>query len=232
MELHADKTNLTTLLAVNEQQFVVPPYQRPYAWTQDEVDDLWDDIGTLGAGHFMGSLVMSIEDEQRPQVIDGQQRLTTACLLLAAVRDEYHRLDSKLSARPQNLLVADPFAFGEARFKIRLGEGNWAVFRDFVLRDPDDDERKQWPEIQSLPYESRAGNRALIDNACRISVHLARPDVRPRRDEGADRRGQAADPRLHRLQPADDERLVRVALHARRRQPVRLTTAASASIRV
>ena len=53
MELHADKTNLTTLLAVNQQQFVVPPYQRPYAWTQDEVDDLWDDIqGTLGAGHF------------------------------------------------------------------------------------------------------------------------------------------------------------------------------------
>jgi hypothetical protein len=34
------------------------------------------------------------------------------------------------------------------------------------------------------------------------------------------------------LQLADDERLVRVALHARRRQPVRLTTAASASIRV
>jgi hypothetical protein len=33
MELHADKTNLTTLLAVNAQQFVVPPYQRPYAWT-------------------------------------------------------------------------------------------------------------------------------------------------------------------------------------------------------
>jgi hypothetical protein len=173
MELHADKVNLATLLAVNEQQFIVPPYQRPYAWGADEIDDLWDDIQqTLGSGHFMGSLVLNAEDEQRQQIIDGQQRLTTSCLILAAVRDEYARLGSQLVSRPQDLLTADPFASGDARFKLRVGDGNWQVFRDFVLRDPSDEERKQWPEIQSLSPEVQARNRALSDNARRISEHL------------------------------------------------------------
>jgi len=91
MELTADKKSLKNLLAVAEQQFRIPPYQRPYAWTSDQVDDLWDDlVANLGSGHFLGSVVLSSEDESRPQVIDGQQRLTTLMLLMSTLRDECH----------------------------------------------------------------------------------------------------------------------------------------------
>ncbi len=43
MELKAEKRSLRKLLSMEEQQFRIPPYQRAYAWTSEQVDDLWDD---------------------------------------------------------------------------------------------------------------------------------------------------------------------------------------------
>ena len=58
---------------------------------REQVDDLWDDlIENAQSGHFLGSLVLSSEDEFRPLVIDGQQRLTTLMILMSALRDACH----------------------------------------------------------------------------------------------------------------------------------------------
>src|SRR4051812_18909525 len=82
-------------------RYIVPLYQRPYVWKEDEQwDPLWQDILTLiehqesGNGqhysHFMGALVLD-QMIQAPgkipvyTVIDGQQRLTTLQVLLSAV---------------------------------------------------------------------------------------------------------------------------------------------------
>ena len=58
VELKAEKRSLRKLLSVEEQQFRIPPYQRPYAWTAEQVDDLWDDLaGNITLfGHFNGSI--------------------------------------------------------------------------------------------------------------------------------------------------------------------------------
>ena len=79
-------------------QLVIPVYQRVYAWSQRQCDDLWSDImraGRTGASHFMGTVLYAIEPGtdrtgeagQRLDVIDGQQRLATITLLLCALRD-------------------------------------------------------------------------------------------------------------------------------------------------
>ena len=76
-------------------QFVIPIYQRTYSWTEKECRQLWDDIIRTGKNdaisvHFVGSIVyieegLSQVSHQAPLlVIDGQQRLTTVTLLLAA----------------------------------------------------------------------------------------------------------------------------------------------------
>ena len=74
--------------------FVIPPYQRPYAWTTEEAGELFDDIESFmqqtGASaddpYFLGSIVLiKTEESPRAEVIDGQQRLTTLTLLLAAL---------------------------------------------------------------------------------------------------------------------------------------------------
>src|SRR5258708_26949807 len=77
-------------------QFVIPIYQRTYSWTAKECRQLWDDVVRSGRNdaisvHFVGSIVyiekgLSQVTHQAPLlVIDGQQRLTTVTLLLAAL---------------------------------------------------------------------------------------------------------------------------------------------------
>ena len=67
-------------------------FQRPYAWTTDEVDELLDDL--LFAmrrddeePYFLGSIVLIKGDDAHSQVVDGQQRLTTLTMLLCVMRE-------------------------------------------------------------------------------------------------------------------------------------------------
>ncbi|PRF48962.1 hypothetical protein C6Q04_11085 [Burkholderia multivorans] len=71
----------------------VPRYQRAYSWEDDNVGDFLTDVNTSfnngAAEYFMGSVVIQGAD-QKYEVVDGQQRLTTATILVAAVRDYLH----------------------------------------------------------------------------------------------------------------------------------------------
>lgn len=77
-------------------RFQIPIYQRVYAWTQRQCDELWADVlcaGNTGADHFIGTVLYGMDSEAADEgcavldLIDGQQRFTTALLLLAALRD-------------------------------------------------------------------------------------------------------------------------------------------------
>lgn len=175
MDLKAEKKSLKSLLAVDEQQFRIPPYQRPYSWTSEQVDDLWDDLREHSStGHFLGSIVMSTEDSDRPLVIDGQQRLITLILLMSALRDECHaRGMSPQVQRIDRRLTADDLANGDAYFKLKTGATNWPVFRDFVMRSPDDPEHKTIDDIAALDEDTRGHNRALLDSFSRLRGHIA-----------------------------------------------------------
>ena len=80
----------------------IPSFQRPYAWTEEETGELFDDLfdfyeneGT-DEQYFLGSVVLVKEDDKpHAEVIDGQQRLTTLTILLAAIT-------SKLSGDDRN----------------------------------------------------------------------------------------------------------------------------------
>lgn len=74
-------------------EYVIPAYQRPYAWTVDQTSELFDDLFDFfnnenGEGYFLGSIVL-IKEESAPfaEVIDGQQRLTSLTILLAALAE-------------------------------------------------------------------------------------------------------------------------------------------------
>lgn len=96
----AQETYLETLLE-GKKQYQVPLYQRVYAWDKKDRDRLWSDIVELietrrheqAATHFIGSVVLAESPDnaaarmQRYLVVDGQQRLTTLSLLIAAMRD-------------------------------------------------------------------------------------------------------------------------------------------------
>ncbi|WP_313573728.1 DUF262 domain-containing protein [Brevundimonas sp.] len=72
-------------------EYVIPSYQRPYAWTVDQASELFGDLLAFfqaedEEGYFLGSIVLiKTEGEALSQVVDGQQRLTTLTILLAAM---------------------------------------------------------------------------------------------------------------------------------------------------
>lgn len=69
----------------------IPAYQRDYAWTTSNIDDLFEDIEEameLDGGHYLGTFILSQTGKAAPvKVVDGQQRLTTLTMLLDALVD-------------------------------------------------------------------------------------------------------------------------------------------------
>ena len=114
--MKASEANLLGFLKA-PKQFIVPIYQRTYRWTEDQCQQLWDDIIKAGTtdhikAHFVGSVVY-IQDSQYqvmsvPQllVIDGQQRLTTITLLLTALSRAVKNASTELNVNEQERITA------------------------------------------------------------------------------------------------------------------------------
>lgn len=172
MIINVDKTNLNKLLGVPNRQLTIPAYQRPYAWEEEQIDELWHDVvENLDSNHFMGSVVLCSPDACRPEVIDGQQRLTTIILLLALIRDRYQQLKPDLVGRVQQFLE-NAYAEPDLRFKFRPGNANAKVFTDFILCAPDNPSRRDWSSVHQLDSHELTRNRRMIENVQRLSGYL------------------------------------------------------------
>lgn len=73
----------------NGLYYRVPPFQRDYSWSEDEWDDLWQDILSLyeedgDSAHYLGYLVLQSSDSKSFDIIDGQQRITTISVMILA----------------------------------------------------------------------------------------------------------------------------------------------------
>ncbi len=84
----------------NGISYIVPKFQRDYSWSEEEWDDLWQDIlevckSEKDGAHYMGYLVFQSEDNKNFDVIDGQQRITTLSILILAVLKNLQILQSK-----------------------------------------------------------------------------------------------------------------------------------------
>lgn len=75
---------------LNLGYFKIPRFQRPYSWELDEVQTFWDDVinGTTD-DYFIGSMVAYQINKPYYGIVDGQQRLTTITLMLAALRNAF-----------------------------------------------------------------------------------------------------------------------------------------------
>lgn len=93
--IEVNKQSVEALLGSGKiKPFVIPEYQRPYAWTDEQVEtlfeDLWDFTATSGGteregSYFLGSVVAYENEDGEQEIIDGQQRITSLFLLLRAI---------------------------------------------------------------------------------------------------------------------------------------------------
>ena len=111
-KLNIDQKTIRGLLTDKHTDFLIPDYQRPYAWGEDECATLWDDLFAFAfpnddfeqfdSGsdeYFLGPIVTFKNDEGKLEIIDGQQRLTTIMLLLRAFYDKFANMKDKQSVK-------------------------------------------------------------------------------------------------------------------------------------
>lgn len=136
--MKAEDIQLTQILE-GPKQFIVPVFQRDYSWGTRHCLQLWRDIVRVGAddkakAHFVGSLVYIAAEDTSAKItrwllIDGQQRLTTLTLLLAALRnclpiedDDQPPRDNELPSRVEldGYYLCNTHGKGDRRYKLHL----------------------------------------------------------------------------------------------------------------
>ncbi|WP_120910751.1 DUF262 and DUF1524 domain-containing protein [Helicobacter pylori] len=148
------KADATTLLGFFEEnqnnQFVIPIYQRLYSWKKEQCEQLWDDIIKIGGndkanGHFIGSILYARDDNTHSSpllIIDGQQRLTTITLLLIALRnhlsEEVEILEKFSRKKIENRYLINRDKDGDKKFRLILSESD----KDTLLSLIDKNKRK------------------------------------------------------------------------------------------
>ena len=113
--IEVNKQSVETLLGSGRfKPFVIPEYQRPYAWSDEQVETLFEDLWEFTAGsggtenngsYFLGSIVSYENDDGEQEIIDGQQRITSLFLLLRAIYTRLtDTLESERTAEAKNFI--------------------------------------------------------------------------------------------------------------------------------
>ncbi len=109
--LNIEQKRVKNLFQDSKYNFLIPDYQRPYAWGEVECKTLWDDLFSFSfpnddcdqfidkEEYFLGPIV-TFKNHNQMEVIDGQQRLTTLLLLLRAF---YNKLGSMKDPRSKRM---------------------------------------------------------------------------------------------------------------------------------
>lgn len=116
-KLNIDQKSIKDLFSDNKADFLIPDYQRPYAWQEKECQTLWDDIfsfafpdndyskfNSSNDEYFLGPIVTFKNDEKKQEIIDGQQRLTTLMLLLRAFYEKYGSMMDQQSIKTKEMI--------------------------------------------------------------------------------------------------------------------------------
>lgn len=121
----------------------IPRFQRPYSWEEDQVIDFWEDLVSETSATFIGSFVFNheyLEQEGVVDIIDGQQRLLTTTIFIAAARNYLKSLDGG-QQRAESLhryhIVYENFT-GEQRPRVTVGESASKFFAQ-TIQDFDGD---------------------------------------------------------------------------------------------
>lgn len=122
----------------------MPPHQRNFSWTLDEVKQLWDDlleaIQEDRPEYFLGTIVVQEDPDNKTRIIiDGQQRLATLTMILSGIRTVYKEQNDDrgeevysdyLGVRDRRTRVTEP--------RLALNAINEPVFQSMVIEDTPD----------------------------------------------------------------------------------------------
>lgn len=145
-----DRKTVGQILSLASPPIEVPHWQRNFSWGPAEIEAFWTDLITFSESfpgeniideeYFLGSIVM-VNRGPTHQILDGQQRLATATILLSVVRDyENKYLGDAGVSLSQKYLVERDFAADRKSFKLTMS----VYDRDFFRREIQDFRDASW----------------------------------------------------------------------------------------
>lgn len=151
----------------NGKTYRVPPYQRDYSWSEEQWEDLWNDIVDLRSepdrSHYLGALVIESKTDRDFLVIDGQQRLATLSLLALAVIDRLEAMatsdiesenNSERSRELRNRFIGekDPASLIESS-RLLLNATDDAFYQDYLIQLKDPRNPRKLPKSNLLLWD-------------------------------------------------------------------------------
>lgn len=140
--------HLLSMLSNKDVTFFIPPYQRNYEWTKAQCEIFFNDIVKVTelnlngkqAEHFFGTIVY-VQNEHvfgEPDVLiltDGQQRITTTMLCLAAIRDSIE--DDRAKEYIDKTYLKNDNVSSDTEYKIKLKqvETDWEAYKNIILHN-------------------------------------------------------------------------------------------------
>jgi len=178
-------------------QFVVPIYQRAYSWSESECKQLWDDVIRAGtrndlAKHFTGSIVYIEKDQgtntaaEPDLIIDGQQRVTTVTLLLAALaqhldtlpEDKKEPLNGFSPEKIRGLYLTNVYESDDAYFKLILSKGDRDALKAIIRNAPIPSVESRIPDNYRFLQDKVAKSGIDLVTLCRGLSKLVVVDVK------------------------------------------------------
>ena len=155
---------LLEMLSNNDVTFFIPPYQRNYEWTEEQCKIFVEDVKNTYANnikgeraeHFFGSITYfrgrsnAFGEPSKLVLIDGQQRITTTMLFLAAVRD----VAGGESVIENRFLINERVHGGDNENKIKLKqvEADWEAYKKIIFSEDLADREKKSCVYKNYKY--------------------------------------------------------------------------------
>ncbi|MEC8974315.1 MAG: DUF262 domain-containing protein, partial [Actinomycetota bacterium] len=135
---------LSRILRTEQKRYQIPRYQRNYSWKRSQYETLWNDLMEdrikTSRGLFLGTILLNLPEleDDRTEVIDGQQRLITLTILLSSVRDALDRLGDIRTATMvhRNYIADSDYAGDEEIPRLISGAKLQEFFSNFIQQYP------------------------------------------------------------------------------------------------
>lgn len=147
----------------------VPPYQREYAWEIEQVQQLYEDLSRAKSelsDYFLGTIVtIRVKDGAYLEIVDGQQRLTTTALLIAAIRDlqkELGQTETVIESINNDYLSSFDRLTNSRVAKLTLNIDDNAFFEGLLSNTPIPTTRESHDRLQAAYKEAIKHSKKLI----------------------------------------------------------------------
>ncbi len=164
-----NESRLLELLSNHNVTFFIPPYQRNYEWDREQCDAFLNDVISTAktnysgghTEHFFGSVTYFQDNSAFGQpsklvLIDGQQRITTTMLFLAAVRDLADSQETKDFINDNYLKNSKASEDTEYKIKLKQTETDWSVYCDIIYEREPEGEGKNSAVYQNYLFFKRS----------------------------------------------------------------------------